>query len=38
MIDAEAYHAAYFLRRAEKFATSMRDIQYQAKKKVRAED
>ena len=37
MIGADAYCAAYYLKKAQVFALPMRDIQYQAKKKARAE-
>ncbi len=37
MIGANAYYAACCLKKAQVFAISMRDIQYQAKKEARAE-
>ena len=37
MIDANAYCIAYCLKEAQVFAVSMRDIQYQAEKEVKAE-
>ena len=37
MIGADAYRTAYCLKRAQVFAISIRDIQYQAEKKARAE-
>ena len=37
IIGANAYCIAYYLKRAQVFAISMRNIQYYAKKKVRAE-
>ena len=37
MIGADAYRAACHLKRAQVFAISMRDIQYQAEKEARAE-
>ena len=37
IIGADAYHAACRLKRAQMFAVSMKDIQYQAEKEARAE-
>ena len=38
MIGIDAYCAAYYLKKAQVFALSMRDIQYQAEKDARAEN
>ena len=37
IIDTDAYHVAYRLKKAQVFAVSMRDLEYQAEKKTRPE-
>lgn len=38
MIDANTYHAACYWKRAQVFAVSLKDLQYQIKKEAKAEN
>ena len=37
MIDTDTYYVIYYLKRAQVFIVSIKDIQYQAKKEARVE-